>query len=68
MGSKVIFGLFAILTVLAICEAQDISVLLQDRAVVQKQINCALDRGVCDILGRQIKGIYLFIFINFFSI
>lgn len=37
-------------------EAQDISNLLSDRRYVQKQINCILDQGHCDVVGKKIKG------------
>ncbi|XP_054005837.1 ejaculatory bulb-specific protein 3-like [Hylaeus anthracinus] len=38
-------------------DAQDISNLLMDRNYVQKQINCILNRGHCDLIGRKIKGL-----------
>ena len=30
--------------------------------LIRKQINCALDREPCDLLGQRIKGRYAFIF------
>ncbi|KDR22550.1 putative odorant-binding protein A10 [Zootermopsis nevadensis] len=33
----------------------DISHLLQNNAVIQQQINCVLDRGPCNELGRMLK-------------
>ncbi|XP_029038127.1 ejaculatory bulb-specific protein 3-like isoform X1 [Osmia bicornis bicornis] len=54
------FLIFLFLTAFAITifvEAQDISNLLNDRRYVQKQINCILGQGHCDVVGRKIKEI-----------
>ncbi|XP_076302656.1 allergen Tha p 1-like [Lasioglossum baleicum] len=50
-----IFILFTILILTNYIKAQDISNLLKDRQYVQKQINCILNRGHCDSIGRKIK-------------
>ncbi|XP_015585244.1 ejaculatory bulb-specific protein 3 [Cephus cinctus] len=41
--------------VFALCQAQDISLLLNDRNYVEKQINCVVGKGSCDRIGQQIK-------------
>lgn len=38
----------------------DISHLLQNNAVIQQQINCVLDRGPCNELGRMLKCKFCF--------
>ncbi|XP_033216619.1 ejaculatory bulb-specific protein 3-like isoform X2 [Belonocnema kinseyi] len=38
---------------------QDVTKMLQNRTLVQRQINCALDRVPCDALGNQIKGLIM---------
>ncbi|XP_012271970.1 ejaculatory bulb-specific protein 3-like [Orussus abietinus] len=41
--------------VFALAQAQDISGLLMDRNYVRRQIDCILERGRCDVIGRRIK-------------
>lgn len=54
---KVPVFLFLLLIAGSVCRAQDIDGLLSDRGYVQKQINCILDRGHCDLIGKHIKGL-----------
>lgn len=49
---------FVIVTIIASGEAQDVGVLLMDRRLVEREINCILERGPCGPIGRQIKGDY----------
>lgn len=37
--------------------AQDISLLLQNRDLVNREIGCVLQRNPCDVIGKQIKGL-----------
>jgi hypothetical protein len=37
----------------------DITGLLQNSALIQQQINCVLDQGPCDELGRMLKRKFL---------
>ncbi|XP_001601085.1 ejaculatory bulb-specific protein 3-like [Nasonia vitripennis] len=37
--------------------AQDISLLLQNRELVNREIGCVLQRNPCDIIGKQIKAL-----------
>jgi hypothetical protein len=53
----------------------DISQLLRNNALIQQEINCVLDRGPCDELGRMLKCkfitkllVCLFNYICFFSV
>ncbi|XP_033217232.1 ejaculatory bulb-specific protein 3-like [Belonocnema kinseyi] len=57
MNCKLIFGFLTILATLDIFVAQDVTKMLQNKTLVQRQINCALDREPCDALGNQIKGL-----------
>lgn len=36
--------------------------LLNNQAIVSRQIMCVLEKSPCDQLGRQLKGMYLFIY------
>jgi hypothetical protein len=53
----------AVCSTLAVAQAQtattfgsrDISNLLRDSSLVQRQINCVLDRSPCDDLGAMLK-------------
>jgi len=53
----------AICSALAVAHAQtatsfgsrDISNLLRDSSLIQRQINCVLDRSPCDELGKMLK-------------
>ncbi|KAG7203189.1 hypothetical protein KM043_010296 [Ampulex compressa] len=49
--------ILTIVVITGLCQGQDISGLLADRRYVEKQINCILERGHCDVIGRQIKGL-----------
>lgn len=61
MNCKLIFGFLTILATLEIFAAQDVPKMLKDKVLVQRQINCAMDRGPCDAMGKQIKGNYFLI-------
>ncbi|XP_017765414.1 PREDICTED: ejaculatory bulb-specific protein 3-like [Eufriesea mexicana] len=50
-----IFFLFTIVIFTSYIKAQNISNLVKDRQYVQKQINCILNLGHCDSIGRKIK-------------
>ncbi|CAL7945808.1 unnamed protein product [Xylocopa violacea] len=54
MKTQILF-LFAIFALMTFAEAQNISKLLMDKRYVQRQINCILGRGHCDIIGRKIS-------------
>lgn len=46
--------------------AQDITLLLQNRELVNREIGCVLQRNACDLIGKQIKGEFLDSFLFFF--
>ncbi|XP_015595117.1 ejaculatory bulb-specific protein 3 [Cephus cinctus] len=48
--------LFCILFIgfLGLCQAQDITLLLNNRPYVEREISCVLGRGPCDLVGKQI--------------
>lgn len=39
------------------CDDKNITRLLNNQAIVSKQIMCVLEKSPCDQLGRQLKGI-----------
>lgn len=57
MNSKIItiFFFFA-LTTLTNSQMQELDVLLTDKVFVQNQIDCVMDRRICDRTGNEIKG------------
>ncbi|CAK9806585.1 Allergen Tha p 1 [Anthophora quadrimaculata] len=51
-----IFLLFTVFVLATFANAQDhISNLLRDKRYIERQIDCILDRGYCDIMGRKFK-------------
>ncbi|KAK2574976.1 hypothetical protein KPH14_008739 [Odynerus spinipes] len=54
MKVQIALALFLI-GAIAYCQGQDVSRLLMDRVYVNKQINCILERGPCDGIGRHLK-------------
>lgn len=55
MDLRILF-LLTIVALSTFSNAQEILNLLRDERFVEKQINCVLNRGHCDIIGRKIKS------------
>ncbi|XP_011496195.1 PREDICTED: ejaculatory bulb-specific protein 3 [Ceratosolen solmsi marchali] len=48
---------FTLVMILALTNTQDISLSLQNRNIVDKEIRCILQRNSCDVIGKQIKAL-----------
>lgn len=50
------------------CDDKNITRLLNNQAIVSKQIMCVLEKSPCDQLGRQLKGVFSAIVLYIFHV
>lgn len=59
MKAHIIIALSLVVTVVS-CQGQDDTNRLKDKSFVRKQLDCVLERGPCDKMGQNMKGMRIF--------